>query len=664
MALLDRKIPSVLVRERQTPAFVQPEAVNVTATYIISKWGSSGEKVVLDDAEELQQYFGTPIKNNATSWLGCWQYLQYARGLEVVRAVADDATNATNNGSTIRIRNQAEFENATSVSLNGISALGKYCGSLGNGLEVHVLDNANFDTHPLKGQFNTKPATSDQGKALGYVNDEVHVLVVDGTGDFGGIAGGVLERYEFLSKAGNGTNAQYPVAYFVDYINDASNYVYLNEFANSAPPQTWYKNLTGVATRAVGDVLTFTTDGNIATTPVLTATVKTIDGSGLVTELENLIGLENFSDGQTLTVTGGGGDTLVIEENSASAPAITTIAVGDNMIGRVNTTDKIVFNNIDTASYSLSAGSDGTSVSALNIMAVIDYFRSSVASEATRLIMHDCGGDAIYDVVLSHAVQMVEGRADMVVFRSPKRGDVVAQANDNVAKNNVELSERQLAISSTYVCSDDNWGLVFNKFSGKKEYIPMNSITAGLWAKTSFNEESWTSAAGASNGVANGVLELACNIDRELYDLGINSYVHNSTHGIMLFGDRTTYARPHPLRNLGNRFMIIDIKRTMFRLSFDTLFKQNNPTTRSRFKSQTDNYLSGIRARGGISNEVDKDGYLGFLTVCDETNNTALVVDNGEFYAQILIHPVGSINKVIVDVYPVANSIGFNEIVR
>lgn len=74
--------------------------------------------------------------------------------------------------------------------------------------------------------FQVAPAASVFAAAAGSSKDEIHVVVVDGSGDFSGKAGTVLETYEFLSKASDAKLDTGASNYYRNVINGRSKYVY------------------------------------------------------------------------------------------------------------------------------------------------------------------------------------------------------------------------------------------------------------------------------------------------------------------------------------------------------------------------------------------------------------------------------------------------------
>jgi hypothetical protein len=90
--------------------------------------------------------------------------------------------------------------------------------------EVTSGSNSNF-------VFEKQPGTSPYAASLGGSNDEINIVVVDHGGKFGP-KNAVLERFELLSKAVDGKNADNQSIYYKDFINNNSKYLYMTKAFN------------------------------------------------------------------------------------------------------------------------------------------------------------------------------------------------------------------------------------------------------------------------------------------------------------------------------------------------------------------------------------------------------------------------------------------------
>lgn len=71
-----------------------------------------------------------------------------------------------------------------------------------------------------------RPGTSEFASARGVKYDEVHVAVIDTTGELSGSANTIVERLTYLSKITDAKTSEGSVAYYKDVINLQSSYIY------------------------------------------------------------------------------------------------------------------------------------------------------------------------------------------------------------------------------------------------------------------------------------------------------------------------------------------------------------------------------------------------------------------------------------------------------
>jgi len=103
----------------------------------------------------------------------------------------------------------------------------KYPGILGNSIKVSMADGNTFATWQYRSQFDSAPSTSSYVSSKGGSNDEIHIIVLDATGDLTGVVGSVLEKYSYLSKASDAKNVDGSTNYYKNVINNQSEYLWL-----------------------------------------------------------------------------------------------------------------------------------------------------------------------------------------------------------------------------------------------------------------------------------------------------------------------------------------------------------------------------------------------------------------------------------------------------
>ena len=140
------------------------------------------------------------------------------------------------------------------------------------------------------GEFDSAPATSSAGTIAGATGDELHVVVVDKTGDITGTAGTVLEKYGYLSKGSNAKADSGGSNYYPTVINERSNWIFWTDHDNAGV--NWGNTLSSTTFTAVSTPKTYSltggsdgnalTDGDRSTSFVLLANKQEVPASIIV----------------------------------------------------------------------------------------------------------------------------------------------------------------------------------------------------------------------------------------------------------------------------------------------------------------------------------------------------------------------------------------------
>ena len=166
---------------------------------------------------------------------------------------------------------------------------------------------------------------------------------------------------------------------------------------------------------------------------------------------------------------------------------------------------------------------------------------------------------------------------------------------------------------------------------------------AGCLGRTDRDYFPWYSPAGTKRGRILNVVKLNKNLKAQdqdyLYDNGINPVVTFAGEGTFLFGDKTTKDDISTLSRMNVARLFINLKKVIGAIARDTLFEVNNNTTRASFVAQADRVLRNIQNLQGLSE---------YKIVCDETNNPVDIVEANQFYAEILVKPLTSINFITI----------------
>ena len=247
-----------------------------------------------------------------------------------------------------------------------------------------------------------------------------------------------------------------------------------------------------------------------------------------------------------------------------------------------------------------------------------------------------------------------------VQFTSNPAGQSITDVNGGSvsasAVNNVVAFADYLT-SSSYGTLDSTALKVYDKYNDVFIDIPSSGHVAGLMANTDTVADAWFSPAGFTRGQVLGVTRVAFNpkkAERDtLYKSRVNPIVSFPGEGTVLFGDKTLLSRPSAFDRINVRRLFMVLEKAVATASKFQLFEFNDEFTRAQFRNLVEPFLREVKGRRGITD---------FKVVCDDTNNTAQVIDANEFVCDIYIKPARSINFITLNFIATRTGVDFDEI--
>ena len=309
---------------------------------------------------------------------------------------------------------------------------------------------------------------------------------------------------------------------------------------------------------------------------------------------------------------------------------------------------------LDAKNYDLDSGDESENMDVGDYITGFDQLEDKDAIQVDMLIAPQMTSRTDTTTIVNDLVSIAQGtRKDCVVVASPARSDIVG-GSDPV---NDTVTTAGTFTSSSYLVVDNNYLKVYDKYNDEFIFIPANSSTAGIMAATDVNAASWFSPAGPRRGQYLGVTGIAYSPNKAerdvLYRNGVNPIANIPGQGLLLFGDKTKLARPSAFDRINVRRLFLTIERAISLAARNVMFEFNDEFTRAEFVGIVEPFLRDIKGRRGITD---------FRVVCDETNNTAAVIDRNEFVATVLIKPARSINFVTLNFVAVRTGVDFAEI--
>ena len=370
-----------------------------------------------------------------------------------------------------------------------------------------------------------------------------------------------------------------------------------------------------------------------------------------------------------------------------SAPAgITTIAHSDNGAAQFEldsdsgwdqNADKVNFAGSGVVTVTLGGGTnyqgktDYTTAGALNsglddIISGLGKFENTEEYEVDFILM----GSANYpksqaQALANKCIAVAEARKDAVAFISPYRGAFISDNSvGSVTVENIDtitdnvISFYSSATSTTYGIFDSGYKYMYDRFNDTFRYVPLNGDLAGTCARTDIEQFPWFSPAGTSRGAILNAVKLAYNPGKKqrdlLYSNRINPVIFSPGAGIILFGDKTGFGKSSAFDRINVRRLFIYLEDAISAAAKDFLFEFNDEITRTNFVNIVEPFLRDVQSKRGI---------FDYVVICDETNNTAAVIDNNEFVADIFIKPARSINFIGLTFIATRTGVAFEEVI-
>ena len=444
-----------------------------------------------------------------------------------------------------------------------------------------------------------RPSTTAFAEARSSRFDEVHVVVIDDKGTVTGNAGTILEKHIGLSKA-----------------NDA-------EFS-AGSPSYWRKYLYNNSDNIFGMGGPTAASSGITTTSFAAGNFTKNTDIGWDQDAQGI----DFGASGNLTLTFQGGKNYGGQTNTTTAGAMTA------SIGGI------------TDGYDLFEDKDQFDIDFL-LMGSANYPQHEAQAIANKLI------------------SIAELRKDVVAFISPNRGAFLNDTSVGTGTINsaADITNNVVGFyspitSSSYAVFDSGYKYMFDRFTDTFRYVPLNGDIAGTCARNDINNFPWFSPAGTARGGILNAVKLAYTPNQTqrdvLYSNRINPVIFSPGAGIILFGDKTGFGKASAFDRINVRRLFIFIEEAISAAAKDQLFEFNDEITRTNFVNIVEPFLRDVQSKRGI---------FDFRVVCDETNNTAAIIDNNEFIADIFIKPSRSINFIGLTFVATRTGISFDEVI-
>jgi len=717
--------PGILVREVDlTNGRIDPTTDKIGAIVAPFPKGPVNLPTLVSTEQQLVDIFGEPaaIDKHYEHWLTASSYLAYGGSLQVVRASGDNLTNAlAGSASSITINSTEDYVTKTydENTIGNVTVVARNPGSWGNGIQVAIIDSLadqtingldptgvsvgmgltqSLDGKVLIGSGTTsslngyylKGIITEVGAGTSTVKVKVNSYI-DPNGDEVDVDYSAGGTFQFDTGAGTvgihsvGESSAFDSRVYsnsVDWFDTQT--VQISSTGISTVTYKWNALAGRPGTSSFAEsrkskndevhVIVF--DGNGA----ITGTVGTV--------LEKHLSLSKAKDAvfsagspsywrkylynNSELIFGGGAPAGITTTGYSSGFTLQGDDAWDQpaegIIFSASGNQTLTLTNGFNYDYSSGIGTAGALDSTkADINGGYDILGNTEEYDVDFLIQGSASyGKEEAQALASKLISVAELRKDSIAFISPYRGAFLSESADN--KTNTINSANTITDnvvsffaplpSSSYAVFDSGYKYMYDRFANTFRYVPLNGDIAGICARNDINNFPWFSPAGTARGSILNAIKLAYNPTKAqrdvLYTNRINPVIFSPGDGIILFGDKTGLSRASAFDRINVRRLFLFLEDAISAAAKDQLFEFNDEITRTNFVNIVEPFLRDVQAKRGITD---------YVVVCDQTNNTAAVIDANEFVADIFIKPARSINFIGLTFVATRTGVSFEEVI-
>lgn len=228
----------------------------------------------VDSTDSVTVLVDTVSQTEGSAWSRSGQVVTFATAPAnsaaiIIKVFSATATAPVYDSTAIKIENASTDRSTLGGTNNRFAA--RWAGTRGNNLTVYVADEATFTNLPsvYQGLFTAAPAAG---------SNELHVVVTEKIHNGISMVETVVETWAFLSKASNGKMEDGTNNYYMDYINENSDWIWCLKHpaagtdwgVESTVSKTTFANMTTAYVSAM-------TKGSAGTTPTLAEVMLSYD---------------------------------------------------------------------------------------------------------------------------------------------------------------------------------------------------------------------------------------------------------------------------------------------------------------------------------------------------------------------------------------------------
>jgi len=236
---------------------------------------------------------------------------------------------------------------------------------------------------------------------------------------------------------------------------------------------------------------------------------------------------------------------------------------------------------------------------------------------------------------------MVSNRGDAFYILDISNGTTTAAPlSMTVAEAKVEAEKFDTNYAATYY----PWIRINDIDNDKIIWVPPSVEVISAYAFNDRVAQPWWAPAGFNRGGVENVLEVRRRLTQgqrdDLITSNVNPIATFPGQGIVIWGQDTLQKKQSLLSKVNVRRMLLEVRKTIARMSNVFVFDPNTTTQRSKLQSMINQYLQTVQEANGIEE---------FRAILDESTTTPDLIDRNTMKGRIILKPTSAAEIILLD---------------
>lgn len=335
------------------------------------------------------------------------------------------------------------------------------------------------------------------------------------------------------------------------------------------------------------------------------------------------------------------GESMYIEDVINGKSDYVNVYVNPNLLASLAEDEVLepVLNNVDESAMLLVGGKSGGKATSKDLNAAWELFRDR-SQTTVSLLMNSGYSNATETSYQNKMLEIAEYRRDCFCLFDIPMSEVEPDDAIDWRKNILGSNSYRGALSAP-------WVRTYDSVQGRAGFIMCPSaFVAKLIGQAG---DPWNAPAGPNRGIISSATVSPTGLTQAydsvvggtMYaDNQINCIIRDTSAGYVNWGQRTLQQKPSALDRINVARTVIYIETILRDAARWHLFQNNTPYERMQITLQFSSFLDTVLSAEGIA---------AYKVICDDTNNTPIVIQNNQLVIDIIITPVYAAESIILN---------------